>query len=211
MSSTKLERVIIVGGGLGGLAAALSFYYIFPRHNLKTPSITVYERDKIENSCRLNEGYTLALRNDQNSGGVQALKTIDEQLYRDIRQMAVADSDKNVGLKLGFGINCDINPKIKFMRNKNDEIFRVARYNLRNRLVEEVKQSSSLSTINLQWNSHVIKADYDEVTNKVTVELQDGRRDECDLLIGECLIDIVEIVSSEVHFSNVPTVQSLLA
>jgi 2-polyprenyl-6-methoxyphenol hydroxylase-like FAD-dependent oxidoreductase len=187
MSSTKLERVIIVGGGLGGLAAALSFYYIFPRHNLKAPSITVYERDKIENSRRLNEGYTLTLRNDRSSGGVQALKTIDEQLYRDIKQMAAPTGDKTTGLKLGFGINCDRNPTIKFMRNENDEIFRVARYKLRNRLVEEVKRSSSLSTIDLQWNSHVIKADYDEVTNKVTVELEDGRRDECDLLIGKCI------------------------
>ncbi|CAF4246667.1 unnamed protein product, partial [Adineta steineri] len=54
-------------------------------------------------------------------------------------------------------------------------------YNLRNRLVDEVKRSSSV--IDLQWNSHVIKADYDKITNKVIVELQDGRRDECDLLI----------------------------
>ncbi|CAF3993352.1 unnamed protein product, partial [Adineta steineri] len=191
MSSTKLERVIIVGGGLGGLATALSFYYIFPRHNLKAPSITVYERDTMESS-RLNEGYTLQLRNDPSSGGIQALKTIDEQLYRDIKQMAAPTGNKNIGMKIGFGINCDINPTIKFIRDTEHEMFRVARYNLRNRLVEEVKRSSSLSSvIDLQWNSHVIKADYDKITNKVIVELQDGRRDECDLLIGEYFVGIV--------------------
>ncbi|CAF4335322.1 unnamed protein product, partial [Adineta steineri] len=167
MSSTKLERVIIVGGGLGGLATALSFYYIFPRHNLKAPSITVYERDRIESS-RLNEGYTLQLRNDSKNGGIQALKTIDEQLYRDIKQMAAPTGNKNMGMKIGFGINCDINPTIKFIRDTEHEMFRVARYNLRNRLVDEVKRSSSV--IDLQWNSHVIKADYDKITNKVIVE-----------------------------------------
>ncbi|CAF3982542.1 unnamed protein product, partial [Adineta steineri] len=188
MSSTKLERVIIVGGGLGGLATALSFYYIFPRHNLKAPSITVYERDTIK-SNRLNEGYTLQLRDDPNNGGIQALKTIDDQLYRDIKQMAAPTGNKNMGMKIGFGINCDINPTIKFIRDTEHEMFRVARYSLRNRLVDEVKRSSSV--IDLQWNSHVIKADYDKITNKVIVELQDGRRDECDLLIGEYFVGIV--------------------
>jgi protoporphyrinogen oxidase len=48
ISSTELEHVIIVGGGLGGLSAALSFHYIFPRYNLKVPRLTVYERQRAE-------------------------------------------------------------------------------------------------------------------------------------------------------------------
>ncbi|CAF1424171.1 unnamed protein product [Adineta steineri] len=95
--------------------------------------------------------------------------------------MAAPTGNKNIGMKIGFGINCDINPTTKVVRNTEHEMFRVARYNLRNHLVEEVKRSSSV--IDFQWNSHAIKADYDKITNKVTVELQDGRRDECNLLI----------------------------
>ena len=47
-SLMELEHVIIAGGGLGGLSTALSFHYIFPRHNLKVPRLTVYEREKME-------------------------------------------------------------------------------------------------------------------------------------------------------------------
>ena len=47
-SSTELDHVIIAGGGLGGLSAARSFHYIFPRHNVKVPRLTVYERERAE-------------------------------------------------------------------------------------------------------------------------------------------------------------------
>ena len=75
MSSTKLEHIIIAGGGLGGLSAALSFHYLFPRYSLSKPRITIYEREK-NASSRVNEGYTIGIRGDRMGGGVQALKTI---------------------------------------------------------------------------------------------------------------------------------------
>ena len=46
MSSTKLEHVIIVGGGLAGLSATLSFHYLFSRCGLMAPRLTIYEREK---------------------------------------------------------------------------------------------------------------------------------------------------------------------
>ncbi|CAF1355909.1 unnamed protein product [Adineta steineri] len=181
MSSAKLEHVIIVGGGLGGLATALSFHYLFPRHNLTAPRITIYEREPTE-SGRINEGYTIAIRGDRVGGGVQALKTISQDLYNDIRNMAAPEGDKNVAIQFSFGVNCDINPVLKLNRSAEEDSFRIARFKLRNRLVEELKHFGE-SKIKLEWNSHVIKADYNKEKNKVNVELKDGTTNECDLLI----------------------------
>jgi 2-polyprenyl-6-methoxyphenol hydroxylase-like FAD-dependent oxidoreductase len=183
MSSTKLKHVIIAGGGLGGLSTALSFHYLFSRHNLIAPRITIYEREKNESS-RVTEGYTLGIRGDRVGGGVQALRTINKDLYDDLRSMAAPEGEKNEFMKFGFGVNCDLNPTVTFNNPADEDSFRIARYKLRNRLVEEVKHIGE-SHMKMEWNSHVIKADYDKEKNKVNVELEDGRQDECDMLIGE--------------------------
>jgi hypothetical protein len=151
---------------------------------LTPPRITIYERETTESS-RVNEGYTLAIRSDRIGGGVQALKTINQDLYNDIRRMAAPEGDKHLAMQFGFGVNCDLNPAIKINKSVHEkDSFRIQRFKLRNRLVEEVKHIGELK-IKLEWNSHVIKADYDEEKNKVNVELKDGRTDECDLLIGK--------------------------
>ena len=189
MPLTKLEHVIIAGGGLGGLSTALSFHYLSLRHGLTAPQVTIYEREKSESS-RVNEGYTITIRSDHLGGGVQALKTINKDLYDDLRRMAAPEGDGNVAIKFGFGVDCDVNPAFKLIKSVDDEdSFRIARYKLRNRLVEEVKHIGE-SKIKLEWNGYVIKADYDEGKNKVNVELKDGRTDQCDLLIGEVYSEI---------------------
>jgi hypothetical protein len=164
MSSTKLEHVIIAGGGLGVLSAAISFHYLFARHNLTAPRVTIYEREETE-SGRVNEGYTIAIRGDRIGGGVQALKTINKDLYNDIRRMAAPEGEKNVAIRFGFGVNCDLNPALTLNTSTDEEdSFRVARFKLRNRLVEEVKRIGE-PKMELEWNSHVMKADYDEGKN----------------------------------------------
>lgn len=188
MASTKLEHVIIAGGGLGGLTAALSFQYLFPRHNLTAPQVTIYQREETESS-RVNEGYTITIRGDRIGGGVQALKTINNDLCNDLRRMAASEENENVAIKFGFGVNCDLNPTTKLNKSVEEDSFRIVRFKLRNRLVEEVKHFGE-SKIKLEWNSHVTKAHYDERKNKVNVELKDGRTDECDLLIGKVYYEI---------------------
>ena len=189
MPSTKLEHVIIAGGGLGGLSAALSFHYLFSRHNLKAPRVTIYERERSESS-RVNEGYTIGIRGNHIGGGVQALKTINEYLYTDLRSMAAPAGEGNVAVKFGFGVNCDSNPALKLKKSAEEkDSFRIARFKLRNRLVEEVKRIGE-PKIKLEWNSYVVTADYDEGQHNVNVKLIDGRRDECDLLIGEVYSEI---------------------
>ena len=96
--------------------------------------------------------------------------------------MAAPDGGPNSEFfKLGFGTNADLNPTVRFSRGRNEDTFRITRTNLRNRLVKEVKRVG----IKLEWNSQVVKADFDTTTKKVVIEMEDGRKDQCDLLIGE--------------------------
>jgi hypothetical protein len=82
------------------------------------------------------------LRDDRNSGGVKALKKINEELFRDIQAMAAPDggADSEV-LKFGFVRNTDLNPTVRVSRGRNEDAFRITSSNLRSRLVEESETS----------------------------------------------------------------------
>jgi hypothetical protein len=136
----------------------------------------------LSNKSSQFESYTLSLRDDRDGGGVKALKKIDEELFQDIRAMAAPDGGPNSEvLKFGFGTNADLNPTVRWNRGRNDDTFRITRTNLRNRLVQEVKRVG----IQLERNSQAVRAEFDAITKKVVIEMEDGRKDECDLLIGE--------------------------
>ena len=68
------KNIIVIGGGISGSAFAIALLQQWP-HSLVKPRITIFERDS-HNDRVGREGYTMSLRNDDRSGGVQALDSL---------------------------------------------------------------------------------------------------------------------------------------
>ena len=66
------KSIVIAGAGISGLALAISLSAHWPASACPAPHITILERDTYANRVG-REGYTLSLRTDAQSGGVQAL------------------------------------------------------------------------------------------------------------------------------------------
>ena len=65
------KDIIVIGGGISGSAFAIALLQQWPL-SLAKPRITIFERDRRDDRAG-REGYTMSLRNDDRSGGVQAL------------------------------------------------------------------------------------------------------------------------------------------
>jgi 2-polyprenyl-6-methoxyphenol hydroxylase-like FAD-dependent oxidoreductase len=69
------KKIIIVGAGIAGLSLALSIRKQWP-DGPPPPSLTIYERES-NDSMRSREGYSLSIRGDALSGGMQVLQRLD--------------------------------------------------------------------------------------------------------------------------------------
>jgi len=84
------KTIIVAGAGIGGLAFAISLRQQWPSSSSSPkPKLHIYERDSYENRVG-REGYTLSLRTDFTSGGIQALDRMG--LYERVQDLCVAGS-----------------------------------------------------------------------------------------------------------------------
>ena len=65
------QHIIVVGAGMAGLSFAISRAHLWSPNHPK-PTLTIFERDSYEDRVG-REGYTLSLRTDSRSGGIQVL------------------------------------------------------------------------------------------------------------------------------------------
>jgi 2-polyprenyl-6-methoxyphenol hydroxylase-like FAD-dependent oxidoreductase len=198
--------VVVVGTGMGGLSFALSLLHYAETMQRTLPAgfrLRLLERDESATSARASQGYTLSIRCDAASGGVQVLDRLG--LMDDVEREATTSH--------GFAV-CDASMR-PLMVMKTAPVpsvsrpgvmrsfARIRRYRLRELMLtalqSRVKQGGH--RVELQFNSGVASATEVETGDgqrKVELTLLDGRRLSCDLVIA------ADGASSKVRHSLVP-------
>jgi 2-polyprenyl-6-methoxyphenol hydroxylase-like FAD-dependent oxidoreductase len=175
------SSILVAGAGISGLSFAISLLQYYPVDAAAKPHITILERDS--HASRLGrEGYTLTLRTDSRSGGVQVLDRLG--LYEGIKAASVSGgagegregtmfiwdrhwkelmSVRSEGVKVG-------GKELKAMRIRRNALQRV--------LAEEAERRGAA----IRWGVEVVDVVVEK--ERVMVTLSDGSSETCDLLVA---------------------------
>ncbi|KAF2262840.1 FAD/NAD(P)-binding domain-containing protein [Lojkania enalia] len=183
------KRIVISGAGISGLSFTLALHTLWQSvSSSPPPSLTLYERDPSAVPTG-REGYSLSLRSDRPSAGIQALQKLgllDKLLEVCVTSLGGPDSKKSKEEGQGGFIVWDKNFKRKLkMRSKTPKGcpvagMRIHRSALRKTLAEAV---SALPGVEIKWNTPITGA-HNSASGAVEVELKDGGTTTCDLLIA---------------------------
>ncbi|KAF2185726.1 FAD/NAD(P)-binding domain-containing protein [Zopfia rhizophila CBS 207.26] len=182
------QRILISGAGISGLAFAISLHKLWPSISASPPPhLTLYERDP----CAVpsgREGYSLSLRSDRPSAGIQTLQKmgmLDKLLAVCVGALGEENREGKTGEEGGFVVWDRDWKEVLKVRSKTPEGcpvagMRITRANLRRTLVEAVEE---LPGVEIQWGTSITGiSQTGEGATKV--ELSDGRTQECDILIA---------------------------
>ena len=168
------KRIIVSGAGIGGLTFCIAFEQFLRQksENLDPPpTLVVYERDPSFDAIG-REGYSLSIRGDKLSGGMQIFQKLG------ILDQMIDESNPGSHFTL---FNNDFTPLMEIRSPPVEDLpqssMRIARIKLREILLKNVS-----SSIPIHWNCSVHSAKELENGN-VLVSLSDGSEGECDLLI----------------------------
>ncbi|PGH02257.1 hypothetical protein AJ80_08882 [Polytolypa hystricis UAMH7299] len=165
------KKIIIIGGGVAGLAFAISLRKQWPDGSA-FPEIVVYERDNKELSIG-REGYSISIRGDARSGGLQALEKMglsDTATQQAVSQSGVDGSggfmmwDLQWNTLLGLG---------------NQPGIRITRDTLRRVMIDA---ALSIPEVHIRWGTACSDVKLED--GIVTVVLPDGNVDQADILIA---------------------------
>lgn len=178
------KKIIVAGAGIAGLSFIVAlrkqWCSLTPSHgtSLAPITITVYERDTKEISVE-REGYSLSIRSDVYSGGMQALNKLG--LLESMLRVSVTGTREERG---GFVLwDKDWNEILKIKERTPDAdlpapFMRIKRNLLRQTLVDAVPSGDTI-----HWAITCTGAV--QLSNgKIQVQLSNGRVDECDLLVA---------------------------
>ena len=170
------KHIIISGAGTAGpaFAIALSAQWTSLHPSLPPPTLTIYERDT-ELSSHQRRGYSLTVRSDPASGGMQALRKLgllEEVLagaVPGLPRFTIWDREWNVMFQVPDATPPDGLPVWSL---------RVGRWKLRGALIRKAEEGGAVVVCGVSCvSASVIKS------GRVEVGLSDGETTECDLLI----------------------------
>lgn len=169
------KRIVIAGAGMGGLAFARAIDRLWPSQFQK-PQVIVYERDA-RNVPVERLGYSMSIRSDESSGGMQALHQLD-LLDDALHNMSTPDEDSAMRF---WNNRWQPLLTIRGPKTPPDGLpvahMRIARHVLRTTLINGIPPSAEV-----HWErgcqSAKVMAD-----GRVELTLLDGSTDQCDLLV----------------------------
>ena len=171
------KKIIIAGAGIAGLAFARGLLKQWDPSAHPSPSITIYERDESPAAIG-RQGYTLSIRSDSMSGGMQALQQLG-LLDRVLADSITGEQGSEAGHFSIWGPRWQ--PWFRMQHAAPTGLpaphMRARRSALRQALVDGVADA-----VELRWGmrcTNVKKLD----SGRLQVQLQNGDRDECDYLI----------------------------
>lgn len=173
------KKIIVAGAGIAGLSfvVALRKQWLSQTPSLNPPTIAIYERDPKDFGVE-REGYSISIRSDENSAGIQALSKLN------LLETALAQSITGVQEDSGsFGLwdkdwSDILRVKLKPPASLPVPGMRIARNVLRRILIESIPTSDEI-----HWGTTCVGAVKLE-SGRVGVQLSNGQTDECDLLIA---------------------------
>jgi 2-polyprenyl-6-methoxyphenol hydroxylase-like FAD-dependent oxidoreductase len=172
------KRIIIAGAGIAGLAFARALDRYWASGSPR-PRITIYERDTQEVSVE-REGYSLSIRSDGASGGMQALQKLG--LLDSMLEMSITGLQGQKGTFMLWDAHWKPILKVKAPPQPPDGLpaphMRIARNVLRRLLVKGLP-----SYVEVHWAS-ACRGVQRLPDGRVEVELNDGRSDDCDIFIA---------------------------
>jgi len=185
----RYSDVVVAGAGMGGLSFLLSLLHHHHHSNRKLPPhfrLRVLERDESPVSVRSQQGYTLSLRSDGASGGIQVLDRLGlmdsiEKLATPTHGMMIADAQFHPMITISSSpILSVVDSSVK------RKACRMRRYFLRELLLREAENriQSSGFPASILFDSGIESAREDQNSGKVLIRLLNGTETTCDLLIA---------------------------
>ena len=172
------KHIIVAGAGIAGLSFARALSRIWPVE-VEPPRVTLYEkREKAVSPER--EGYSMSIRSDPLSGGMQALQKLG--LLNETLGASITGQHGGRGSMFLWDVNWK--PILKFNQPAKPpdglpaNAMRIARYVLRQRLIDGLP-----SECTAHWGVGVDSASKLE-DGRMKVVLSDGSVEACDLLIA---------------------------
>ena len=171
------KTIFIAGAGIGGLAFATALSKQWPS-TFPKPKLTIFERDNYEDRVG-REGYTLSLRTDSRSGGVQALDKLG--LYEKVHNASFQGGGENAGSMFIWDKNWNelLNIRSEPVGDKGLKSMRIRRNALQRALADAAVESGT----DIRWGTAVVDAKRDK-NSKMTISLSNGTIVSCDMLIA---------------------------
>jgi 2-polyprenyl-6-methoxyphenol hydroxylase-like FAD-dependent oxidoreductase len=166
------QKIIVVGGGIAGLGFAISLRKQWPAAS-PFPEIVIYERDSSREASIGREGYSISIRGDPASGGMQAL----EKMGLLDTALKVAVSEAGPSRSSGFGF-WDLQWN-RLLSLGGQPGIRIARNALRQILVDA---ALDVPGVRIQWATTCGQVKVSD--GRATVILPDGDVDEADILVA---------------------------
>ncbi|RMJ27661.1 FAD binding domain-containing protein [Aspergillus sp. HF37] len=176
------KKIIIVGAGIAGLSLALSIRKQWP-DGPPPPSLTIYERES-NDSMHSREGYSLSIRGDALSGGMQVLQRLDS-LERLLALSLSAQNSRPGSFNLwstDWTSLLRVSPTTTTKCDDGGRIpagMRISRSRLRRVLINAICESDRIV-----WNSPCTHTEPLLVPpqGRTRVHFPDGGYDDCDIL-----------------------------
>lgn len=172
------KSIIIAGAGVGGLAFAIALSKQWPYGAATKPKVTIYERDSYDDRVG-REGYTLSVRSDRRSGGIQVLDKLG--LYEKIREVSVTGYREGGGAFVLWDRNWNdlLKVKVDSAGPKALHSMRIRRNALQKVLADGAVDCGA----DIRWSTQVVDAERLE-GGGMRVNLKDGTTADCDILIA---------------------------
>src|SRR2546423_391310 len=171
------KTIVVAGAGIAGLSFVLALRRKWPSSEIP-PKIIIYERDAQEGGIE-REGYSLSIRSDGASGGMQALQKLG--LLESMLRVSITGIQNDRGGFALWDTKWAEILKVK-ARNPPDGLpvpnMRIARFLLRRTLIEALSSDDTI-----RWATACTGA-VQLPTSKVQVQLSNGEVQECDFLIA---------------------------
>jgi 2-polyprenyl-6-methoxyphenol hydroxylase-like FAD-dependent oxidoreductase len=174
------KKIIVAGGGMAGLCFVIALRKQWQSRNpsLAPPLITIYERDASKTAGRGREGYSLSIRSDGESGGMQTLQKLGLLDLMITRTGGSQEDHAGTFCLWDKDWNEVFRAQQKLKPGLPQPHIRTSRSTLRQTLLEAVPED-----VEIKWGTLCTSAEKTS-DGRVKVQLSNGQIDECDLLVA---------------------------